>query len=151
MTRYVRRRARNCGFGVWACLLKLGTPGILMARFVSLCLCLWRCLSVSAVSPLLSLSPCPPMSLSLCVRVCVYPQDIHSCIHTSKLECTCYHACISHACIQSHFLGFQVAGYTVQFPGMRFSTVHGAGHMVPSTRPQQAFDMFEKFLDKKPW
>jgi hypothetical protein len=36
-----------------------------------------------------------------------------------------FRACISHACIQSHFLGFQVAGYTVQFPGMRLSTVHG--------------------------
>ncbi|MGB1606000.1 MAG: S10 family serine carboxypeptidase-like protein, partial [Promethearchaeia archaeon] len=24
----------------------------------------------------------------------------------------------------------QVAGYTVAFPGLRFSTVHGAGHMV---------------------
>lgn len=45
----------------------------------------------------------------------------------------------------------QVAGYTVEFPGMRFSTVHGAGHMVPSTRPQQAFDMFSKFLEQKPW
>ena len=45
----------------------------------------------------------------------------------------------------------QVAGYSVEFPGMRFSTVHGAGHMVPSTRPQQAYDMFVKFLEDKPW
>ena len=45
----------------------------------------------------------------------------------------------------------QVAGYTVEFPGMRFSTVHGAGHMVPSTRPQQAFEMFSNFLEQKPW
>jgi carboxypeptidase C (cathepsin A) len=45
----------------------------------------------------------------------------------------------------------QVAGYTVEFPGFRFSTVHGAGHMVPSTRPQQAFDLFAKFLEDKPW
>nr|CAJ73288.1 cathepsin A [Guillardia theta] len=27
----------------------------------------------------------------------------------------------------------QVAGFTVKFPGLRFTTVHGAGHMVPST------------------
>jgi hypothetical protein len=45
----------------------------------------------------------------------------------------------------------QVAGYSVEFPGMRFSAVHGAGHMVPSTRPQQAYDMFVKFLEDKPW
>jgi carboxypeptidase C (cathepsin A) len=45
----------------------------------------------------------------------------------------------------------QVAGYTVEFPGMRFSTVHGAGHMVPSTRPQQAFDLFANFIDQRPW
>ena len=36
----------------------------------------------------------------------------------------------------------QVAGYTVNFPGMRFSTVHGAGHMVPSTRPQQVTKLY---------
>jgi len=45
----------------------------------------------------------------------------------------------------------QVAGYTVEFPGMRFSTVHGAGHMVPATRPQQALDMFTLFLEDKKW
>lgn len=42
----------------------------------------------------------------------------------------------------------QVAGFTVGFPGMRFATVHGAGHMVPSTRPQQALDLFRRFLSK---
>jgi carboxypeptidase C (cathepsin A) len=40
----------------------------------------------------------------------------------------------------------QVAGYTVAWKGMRFATVHGAGHMVPATRPQQALNLFKKFL-----
>ena len=42
----------------------------------------------------------------------------------------------------------QVAGYTVNFKGLSFATVHGAGHMVPSTRPQAALELFRRFLAK---
>jgi len=42
----------------------------------------------------------------------------------------------------------QVAGYTTLFDGLRFTTVHGAGHMVPSTRPSQSLDLLRKFLQK---
>lgn len=46
----------------------------------------------------------------------------------------------------------QVAGYTVGFQpkvgkvGFRFTTVHGAGHMVPQTRPSQALQVVRNFL-----
>jgi len=40
----------------------------------------------------------------------------------------------------------QVAGFLVQFQGFSFATVHGAGHMVPQTRPAQALALFKNFL-----
>lgn len=48
----------------------------------------------------------------------------------------------------------QQAGYTVDFSptdkgsavGFRFTTVHGAGHMVPQTRPAQSLEVVRKFL-----
>ena len=46
--------------------------------------------------------------------------------------------------------GGQVGGYHVAFGGaaatLHFATVHGAGHMVPQTRPQQALEVLQKFL-----
>lgn len=41
----------------------------------------------------------------------------------------------------------QVAGYVVKFEGFTFLTVHGAGHMVPATRPEFAYAMFKGYLD----
>jgi len=32
---------------------------------------------------------------------------------------------------------------------MSFVTVHGAGHMVPATRPFSAFTLLNKFLDNE--
>jgi len=47
----------------------------------------------------------------------------------------------------------QTCGYHVLFDGdatgangLHFATVHGAGHMVPATRPSQALELFRKFL-----
>lgn len=41
----------------------------------------------------------------------------------------------------------QVAGFTVGFErNFRWATVHGAGHMVPATRPAQALQLFTKYL-----
>merc|ERR1719198_324828 len=46
----------------------------------------------------------------------------------------------------------QVAGYTTYFTdekagsGFRFTTVHGAGHMVPQTRPEQSLFILKSFL-----
>jgi len=40
----------------------------------------------------------------------------------------------------------QVAGFLVQFQGFSFTTIHGAGHMVPQTRPAQSLAMFQHFL-----
>ena len=46
--------------------------------------------------------------------------------------------------------GGQVGGYHVAFGGsaatLHFASVHGAGHMVPQTRPQQALELLQKFL-----
>lgn len=48
----------------------------------------------------------------------------------------------------------QVAGFRVSFQShnitaLQFVTVHGAGHMVPSTRPAQGFQVFQNFLTGK--
>jgi len=41
----------------------------------------------------------------------------------------------------------QVAGYIVKFDGMTFMTAHGAGHMVPQTRPEFALEIFQGYLN----
>lgn len=41
----------------------------------------------------------------------------------------------------------QTAGFITKFEGgMSFATVHGAGHMVPSTRPAQSLQLMQAFL-----
>ena len=41
----------------------------------------------------------------------------------------------------------QVAGFTTKFKeGMSFVTVHGAGHMVPQTRPAQSLQLMSAFV-----
>ncbi|XP_024524248.1 uncharacterized protein LOC112344181 [Selaginella moellendorffii] len=40
----------------------------------------------------------------------------------------------------------QVGGWTQVYKGMTFTTVRGAGHMVPATKPQQALQVFKSFL-----
>ena len=45
----------------------------------------------------------------------------------------------------------QTAGFTTYFTGpsgagFRFTTVHGAGHMVPQTRPAQSLEIMRKYL-----
>jgi len=41
----------------------------------------------------------------------------------------------------------QVAGYIVKFDGFTFMTAHGAGHMVPQTRPEFALEIFQGYLN----
>lgn len=43
----------------------------------------------------------------------------------------------------------QVAGYHVKFDGLSLVTVHGAGHLVPATRPVQGLEVLRQFLDGK--
>ena len=40
----------------------------------------------------------------------------------------------------------QVAGYAVRFEGLSLITVHGAGHLVPATRPAQGLTVLTRFL-----
>lgn len=40
----------------------------------------------------------------------------------------------------------QVGGWTVVYDGLTFVTVRGAGHLVPSTKPEQALELFKHFL-----
>jgi carboxypeptidase C (cathepsin A) len=42
--------------------------------------------------------------------------------------------------------GNQIGGYLVKFTGINFATVHGAGHTVPTFRPQRALHLFSEFL-----
>jgi carboxypeptidase C (cathepsin A) len=41
----------------------------------------------------------------------------------------------------------QTYGYVTKFEELTFVTIHGAGHMVPSTRPEQGFHMLKNFLN----
>ena len=43
--------------------------------------------------------------------------------------------------------GGQVAGFRTKFKEASFVTVHGAGHMVPATRPEQCLTMLDNFLN----
>ncbi|KAM3403106.1 hypothetical protein ACQJBY_006704 [Aegilops geniculata] len=40
----------------------------------------------------------------------------------------------------------QVGGWSVVYDGLTFVTVRGAGHMVPTSRPEKALQLFEHFL-----
>jgi serine carboxypeptidase-like clade 2 len=40
----------------------------------------------------------------------------------------------------------QVAGSAIEYDGITFLTIKGAGHMVPSTNPQEAYDFFSRWL-----
>ena len=40
----------------------------------------------------------------------------------------------------------QVAGYVTKWRGLSLVTVHGAGHLVPATRPAQALAVLTDFL-----
>jgi serine carboxypeptidase-like clade 2 len=42
----------------------------------------------------------------------------------------------------------QVSGYVTVYDGLTFATVRDAGHMVPETQPERAFQMFSNFLYK---
>lgn len=44
----------------------------------------------------------------------------------------------------------EVAGYYWQLDGLDFSTVHGAGHMVPMDKSQAAFQLIFNWLENKP-
>jgi len=42
----------------------------------------------------------------------------------------------------------QVAGYYVEYEsGLTYATVKGAGHMVPQMRPEEALELFKRFVD----
>lgn len=40
----------------------------------------------------------------------------------------------------------QVGGYVVDYDGLMFATVRGAGHMVPYVQPERALLLFRSFL-----
>ena len=41
-----------------------------------------------------------------------------------------------------------MAGYSVKFDGLSFATVHGAGHLVPATRPAVALELLHLVDDE---
>uniref|UniRef100_A0A803MNX4 Uncharacterized protein n=1 Tax=Chenopodium quinoa TaxID=63459 RepID=A0A803MNX4_CHEQI len=43
----------------------------------------------------------------------------------------------------------QVGGWTIQYEGLMFVTVRGAGHQVPTTKPRQALQLIKHFLAGK--
>lgn len=44
----------------------------------------------------------------------------------------------------------QVGGYVTVYDKLTFSTVRGAGHMVPYTQPARALHLFQSFINNKP-
>nr|KAF6329793.1 cathepsin A [Myotis myotis] len=47
--------------------------------------------------------------------------------------------------------GEQIAGFVKEFSNIAFLTIKGAGHMVPTDKPQAALTMFSRFLNKQPY
>ena len=47
------------------------------------------------------------------------------------------------------FLFWQVGGWTIEYDGLTFVTVRGAGHEVPTFAPKQAFQLIRHFLDNE--
>ncbi|KAK1337687.1 hypothetical protein QTO34_002320 [Cnephaeus nilssonii] len=47
--------------------------------------------------------------------------------------------------------GEQIAGFVKEFSHITFLTIKGAGHMVPTDKPQAALTMFSRFLNKQPY
>ncbi|XP_044520039.1 lysosomal protective protein isoform X1 [Gracilinanus agilis] len=47
--------------------------------------------------------------------------------------------------------GEQIAGFVKEFDNISFLTIKGAGHMVPTDKPQAALTMFTRFLTKEPY
>ncbi|KAM4691128.1 lysosomal protective protein-like [Rhinophrynus dorsalis] len=45
----------------------------------------------------------------------------------------------------------QIVGYVKDFPNLTFLTIKGAGHMVPTDKPDVAFSMFSKFIRNEPF
>lgn len=45
----------------------------------------------------------------------------------------------------------QIAGYVKEFERISFLTVKGAGHMVPTDKPKEAFEMFNRFVRDLPF
>ena len=41
----------------------------------------------------------------------------------------------------------QVAGYQVDYQGLRYVTILGAGHFTPAMKPTESLYMFERFLN----
>uniref|UniRef100_A0A914LAC5 Uncharacterized protein n=1 Tax=Meloidogyne incognita TaxID=6306 RepID=A0A914LAC5_MELIC len=45
----------------------------------------------------------------------------------------------------------QIGGYATEYVNeLTFTSVRGAGHMVPQSKPQESLYMFKQFLDNKP-
>lgn len=44
----------------------------------------------------------------------------------------------------------EVGGYVVQYDGLTFATVRGAGHEVPSYQPERALTLFSSFVQGIP-
>jgi len=44
----------------------------------------------------------------------------------------------------------QVGGWSMEYEGLTFVTVRGAGHEVPLHRPEQALFLFKQFLQGEP-
>ena len=43
--------------------------------------------------------------------------------------------------------GLQVGGWATEYPGLLFTTVRDAGHMVPTMQPERAFYMYDTFMN----
>ena len=48
-----------------------------------------------------------------------------------------------------YHVGGQLAGFTVKYDGMTLATVKGAGHMVPRSKPKEAYYLLENWIKDK--
>eukprot|EP00118_Oscarella_pearsei_P016108 m.151064 g.151064 ORF g.151064 m.151064 type:complete len:461 (+) comp38566_c0_seq1:151-1533(+) len=87
-------------------------------------------------------------------RTLIYNGDVDACVpYTDNEEWTSGLGFPLKEAWRPWLVDNQVAGYVTTYDvnGFTFATVKGSGHMVPQFRPAQAYAMFERFIDNKPF
>lgn len=86
-------------------------------------------------------------SLKLPIKTHWYPwltdEEVFDFVHYNF---SYYNVTMSKSC---PLLELQVGGYAVEYEGLVFATVRGAGHFVPSYQPERALTMISSFLRGK--
>lgn len=101
-----------------------------------------------------------PTLLQNGVRVLIYNGEADACVpHTDNQRWTAsmnYTVTSPWTAWSTDSTGLDVAGYVTQYQAyaagdFTFTTIRGAGHMVPQTQPVAAYAMLSTWLNQQPW